>query len=173
MTDIHKRKRRAHRELRKLAAEVRQSERELEVAEAELVRIRQEARDAGVPEVMLTIAEAPKVDRDKFYEVAMQPEFSDEMAFQIKSESEVDEVTFSKEAFDAVGDQMRNFVMARTYAQYVKSQHGPKALRVELKCVWDAIPENELEQQPMPWYHLDDVHKLTEVDSMRRLPLDK
>jgi len=114
------------------------------------------------------------MERSEFYELVMQPSFSDEMAFQLEREgdAEDDERTFSVEGIDGIARQVRDFMLARTYAQYAKTGKGPKRVRIEVNLKWETLPESD-DHQYLPWFHLyDENHEFLKVDGLNRLPLD-
>lgn len=96
--------------------------------------------------------------RDEFYEQATRPETGDEMSYLIRrGENDDLERAFSLEAYEAVGYQMHDFLMARTLAYQARHGVMPRSLRAELRVVWDdERSDAELEEGPSPWYALDD-----------------
>lgn len=103
-----------------------------------------------------------------FYEIAVEPEFGDEMVFQIRvpEERQKPNRTFSFEALDAIGEQIRNFVMARVAARWKQTGKGPHHVTAHVKVTWGGKTERMLEQGG-PWWSLDD-EGLTLIDGEYR-----
>jgi hypothetical protein len=114
------------------------------------------------------------MDRNDFYQEAMKPEFPNKMSFQLERTDPDDGVTFSKEGFEGISNQIHDYIMARTYAEYKRTGKGPKNLRIMVDVDFRTIPEDDLEIFGIPWYHLyDQPEKFSIADGLNRLPLDK
>lgn len=109
------------------------------------------------------------MNRNEFYQKAMTSKFGDAMVFQLNNTNSDPEITFSREAVDAVIEQLKDFVWARVFARYKHTNQGPKQLRLELKVDWFNEPEQLLEKGE-PWYNLVDfADGLSRIDGKTRL----
>jgi len=165
------------RSKKSIKRELKQVKQELRAVEARLVELRaiKAKAQAKRDEALNGVAKAVSgMKRDEFYELAMKPEWPDTMAFQLErpGDTEDDERTFSEEGIDGIARQVRDFMLARTYAQYVKTGKGPKRVRIEVNLKWDILPEGD-DHQDLPWFHLhDENHEFLRVNGLNRLPLD-
>ena len=111
------------------------------------------------------------MNRNQFYEQAMTPLMPDEMAFVIRPSEDnlTDGRAFSAEAYEQVGYQMHDFLMARTVAFMAREGRPPRGLRAEMRLVWDeADSDDDLQAQEMnPWFALTD-HGVTPIDGEHR-----
>jgi hypothetical protein len=110
-----------------------------------------------------------KVHRDRFYEAAMQPDFPDEMAFQLDRVDPSDPlVTFSQEGVNELAEQFRMFLMARIVGHGQKDGAMPKHMRATVKLDWN--PEYDPIDDPDvgPYFHIDTDDGLTPLDHTRR-----
>lgn len=107
---------------------------------------------------------------EEFYQMAMHPDFADEMTFQITADTDDPEKTFSREAFDETTDQIHDFLVARTFGRYKRTGRGPKKLQAHVVLKWVATDDDRLEARGIPWYNLRDMAEgLTQVDGQNRL----
>jgi len=93
------------------------------------------------------------LDRDEFYEQAMEPGFPDEMAFQIEHDDPDPDRSFSVEGLDELALKFKMFVMARVHARWKQTGEGPKKLRATVYLTWE--PKHPMEDAG-PFYHLFD-----------------
>lgn len=107
---------------------------------------------------------------EDFYDYMMKVDAPDNMMFQITSARKDDEITFSMQSVEAIAEQFRNFLLARTLAQYHLTGIGPKRLQAHVQLRWTAQDEDDL-QQGDPWYEVRDRHEgLTRVDADNMFP---
>jgi hypothetical protein len=110
-----------------------------------------------------------KVTPDDFYESMMLPDAPDEMAFQIDRDRPGDpkQMTFSQEAINALAEQFRMFLMARTYGEMQRTGFGPRHLRATVKLDWH--PSDPLHDPEVgPFYSIDTDKGITPIDGKRR-----
>lgn len=115
------------------------------------------------------------MDREDFFKSAIGQTMPDELSLTLRRNPEnTDErQTFSEEAYEALGYQMHDWIMARTIAYLDREGRAPAGMRVDLRIGWDAQPDDDqLEvQEWKPWFALTDQgeHPVTDVDGERRL----
>jgi len=112
---------------------------------------------------------------DEFYDMAVQPEFPNGMVFELNRVGD-DDKTFSIEGIDAITEQFRNFLLARTSAYWKRTDVAPKTMRVGVEIslaretgTWD-LP---LSDGVLPFYTVDDEGGLAPIDGTNRLGVDK
>lgn len=104
------------------------------------------------------------MERDEFYEMAMNPNTPDEMAFQIDRVLD-DDMTFSQEAIDTTAEQFRTWLMARVVAHMTKTGKPPKHMRAT--AVLDWWPGDPFEDAG-PFYRIEKDEGITPIDGKRR-----
>lgn len=114
------------------------------------------------------------MERDEFFQQATLPTMPDEFSTTLRRnpDNTDPQQTFSVEAFEGVGYQLHDFVMARTLAYLRREGRAPKGLRAELRIVWDDDrSDSQIEQEELnPWYALtDDGGEMVPVDGTHRL----
>ena len=92
---------------------------------------------------------------DEYIERVQQPDFGDEMNFQIKRENPGDGMTFSEDAFLGLMEQINRFVMARVASRWQQTGVPPTELLATVKLGWQAYEEDVLEIG-LPWWNLVD-----------------
>lgn len=105
-------------------------------------------------------------DRGEFYELAMHPDFPDEMALQLDRASKTDPTTtFSMEAVDELTEQFRTFLMARIVG---RSRKGlmPHHMRVNLSLDWN--PGNPKTDPNVGPFWIAEDESLTPLDGSHR-----
>lgn len=111
------------------------------------------------------------MDADEFYRMAIEPEFPDEMIFQIHAANPENPGTFSREGVADTVELMDAFIMARIFATWKKTGKPPKHMKMHVQVEWE--PENELELHigSVPWFDGDVAGVgLTMVDANHRIP---
>ena len=108
-----------------------------------------------------------KWDRNQFYELAMHPDFPDEMALQLDRTVETDpRVTFSQEGVDELAEQFRTFLMARVVGRSAKTGRMPHHVRATVTFDW-APGDPKIDPNVGPFYIAED-EGLTPIDGSRR-----
>jgi hypothetical protein len=105
------------------------------------------------------------MEREAFLEQMMRPEAGDEMAFRVEREDPSEGFTFSQEAVDATAENMKLFVMARTFARWQATGQAPQSMTVTLNVKWDDDSDLGLGG---PWWELQD-HQTTPLDGAHRV----
>lgn len=121
---------------------------------AALLRQRQTFLETWEPLIKHT-QEVSAMDREAFFKTAMEPTMlSDDLDIIMRRE---DDKSFSVEAFESVGYQTHDFVLARTLAQWRRTGRPPTGMRVALQITWDDTPTDaELGRDNVaPWYSMD------------------
>ena len=110
---------------------------------------------------------------EEFFEIACQPAFGDQMAFQMKAADPDPKTTFSIQGFENIGTQMINFILARTCARMQGQGLPAKELHAMLKLSWNSFDHELLDVGP-PWYSLlDKDGGLRTIDSNVRVNLHR
>jgi len=110
-----------------------------------------------------------KWERGQFYTLAMQPDFPDEMAFQLDRVDPHDPlVTFSQEGVDALAEEFRVFLMARIVGHGEKDGVMPKHMRATVTLDWNPRPDPVNDPNVGPYFHIDSDDGLTPLDHTRR-----
>lgn len=108
-----------------------------------------------------------QVDRRTFYEHAMQKDFPDSMDFELKTTDP--ESTFSMEGFESIAQQIKNFLMARTYAHDMANH---MRIRVDLAFnesgVWTKRVV-DLGVTGIPWFEIAADPGMDTIDGAARL----
>ena len=113
------------------------------------------------------------MDAETFFQKAAETDYPNVMVFQLRSENPDKERTFSANGFNAITDNIHDFIVARTFGRWKLTKRGPKQLRIEVKLTWYNEPQ-ELLEVGWPWYALDDVAEgLAEIDGQTRIPWDR
>jgi hypothetical protein len=105
---------------------------------------------------------------DEYYRLAMQPEFPNEMAFQITHENADPDKTFSKEGVEEIADKMHAFVMARIMGQWRKTGKAPKVMTAVLALEFDG--RSDVREGDLPYFDIGVVGGLTQADGAHRIP---
>ena len=111
------------------------------------------------------------IDADVFYQEAQQPDFPDEMLFQIGKENPDNEGTFSREGIADIVDMIEAFIMARLLGQWKKTGKPPKVLKMHLKMEWEHDPH--IAEGSLPYVESLLWDGQIQIDSERRIPRDK
>ncbi len=113
------------------------------------------------------------MDRDKFYEQAIQPEFDDHMIFQLDVTNPENPNSFSAEGVNDIMDQVQSFVLARTMGNWEKLHRPPKHMKMAVVLSFDTKPhdQTEIQAQEWPWFagETDDLG-LSQVEGSKRIP---
>jgi len=113
-----------------------------------------------------------KQPREEFWENAIQPDFPDEMAFQLDRErasSEDPQTTFSLEAVNEIAEQFRMFLMARVLGtQQKRNGLGPKHMRATVTLDWNPTKEPVNDPTVGPFFHIDNDTKIEPLDHTKR-----
>jgi len=104
------------------------------------------------------------MDHNEFYELAMQPDFPNEMVFELENKDPTPDRSFSMEGFQEVSDQVKHFVMARSLARMSEGKPA-KSVSIHIAVKWDTPVGDD---QEFPWYHLNDA-ELTQMDGEHRV----
>lgn len=105
------------------------------------------------------------MNQAEFYEMAMRPEFGDEMAFELTAKDPNLNHTFSMGAVEAIAEQMKNFMLARVVAQY-DSGSVPRRMAITVSLDFDGVPVSEREYG---FYTAESGPDFLEIDGLRRL----
>jgi hypothetical protein len=112
------------------------------------------------------------VPADEFYQLAKEPDFPDEMVFQLRLDDAAPEGnTFSSDGFNNISDQIHDFLIARTFARFKSTGVGPRELQAHVKLAWKSDTQFDLESiGRIPWYDLNDVAQgLSIIDGEHRV----
>jgi hypothetical protein len=108
------------------------------------------------------------MDADAFYAKAQEPNFPDEMAFQIKVANPEDGKTFSREGVEDTVDLMQGFIIARLLATWRKTGVPPQTMNMTLKIDWEYDPD--IAAGFLPYFDADVKGVgLTQVDGEHRI----
>jgi hypothetical protein len=108
------------------------------------------------------------MDVDKFYEMMMTPDAPDEMVFQIRSNAQSVDKTFSVASVNNIKDQFGAFLLARVMAQFHIVGVGPKEVAAQVRLHWRTTETNQI---LLPWYEvIDKGEALTALDATKRYP---
>jgi len=111
-----------------------------------------------------------EMERGEFYEAAMQPDFPDEMAFQI-DRAVIDNdplTTFSQEAVDELADQFRMFLMARIVGHGKRVGVMPKHMRATVTLDWNPSGQPVDDTTVGPYFQIGNDVGLEPLDHTRR-----
>ncbi len=112
------------------------------------------------------------MDSDKFYEMAGEPGFPDEMNFQLAvSDTTPEDRTFSREGIGEVVDNMDAFIMARIFAYWKRT--GKPARRMRFTISMDFEDPESVTNMDLPYYEGEDMGGLLQVDGQVRIPRNK
>ena len=113
-----------------------------------------------------------KQSREEFWEHAIQPDFPDEMAYQIDREhakTEDPTTTFSLEAVNEIAEQFRMFLMARILGtQRKRNGLAPKHMRATVTLDWNPSPEPVNDPTVGPYFQIDHDTKIEPLDGSKR-----
>lgn len=105
-------------------------------------------------------------NRDEFYELAMHPDFPDEMSFQLDRPVKTNPtLTFSQEGVDQLAEQFRTFVMARIVGRSEKVS-PPHHMRVNVTFDW--APGNPRTDENVGPFWIAEDESLEPLDGTRR-----
>ena len=111
------------------------------------------------------------MEADKFYGMATEPDFPNEMIFQIHAANPENPGTFSREGIADTVELMDAFIMARIFATWKKTGTPPKHMKAHLKIEWEPAEAIELQIGSVPWFDGDIAGKgLTLIDGEHRIP---
>lgn len=109
------------------------------------------------------------MDADEFYLKAKEPNFPDEMAFQIKAVNPENKGTFSRQGVEDTVDLMQGFIIARLMGTWKKTGVPPRVMNMTLKIDWEYDPE--IAAGFLPYFDADIKGVgLTQVDGEHRIP---
>jgi hypothetical protein len=115
------------------------------------------------------------MDADQFYELAVDPNFPNEMIFSLNAVNPENPTTFSKEGVEGITDQLHHFLMARIFGSWKKTNMPPKHMKVHVSLTFDDVShdESELYDGALPWFsgEVDDIG-LLQADGQHRIPRD-
>jgi hypothetical protein len=116
-----------------------------------------------------------RLSADEFGAEMTKPGGPDEMAFVLRGQDPRPEAGFSIDGVEAIAEQFKRFVLARSLAYYNREGHMPKDLRAIVKLDWIAPADEWLEQGPRPWYAANDPYEGLEppVEGQHREPRGK
>jgi len=114
--------------------------------------------------------QSDQIPQTDFYEAAMQPDFPDEMAFQIDRDMADDdpESTFSQEAVNEIAEQFRMFLMARLVGKIEGTGVGPRHLRATVNLDWKPSRHPKGDPTVGPFFHIKGDEGMTPIDSTKR-----
>jgi hypothetical protein len=111
------------------------------------------------------------MDGDEFYGRAIQPDFPDEMVFQIRVGNPDNKGTFSKDGILDTVDLMGKFILARVIGTWEKTGKPPRVMNVALKIKWEN--DDNIAEGFLPYFDADITgESLTQIDTTHRKPLD-
>jgi hypothetical protein len=118
---------------------------------------------------MSTPTPQQNMDRNEFFEAAMQADFPDEMAFQLDRADPSDpQTTFSQEGVNELAEQFRMFLMARIVGRGERTGTMPKHLRAMVTLDWNPRFDPVDDPSVGPFYHIGDDQGLEPIDHTRR-----
>jgi hypothetical protein len=113
------------------------------------------------------------MERDEFFEAAMAPGFPDGMTFQLQVPPTLRDGkrSFSIEGVDQIAAQIRDFLIARMYAEWQRTGKPPVEMQAAIALGWEGKSQTRLEQETSPWYALNDASATpTLLDGQSRPP---
>lgn len=108
---------------------------------------------------------------DEFFKAAQHPDFLDEMLFQVQTQNQGKERTFSREGLDDTLDLMDAFIMARLFGQWKKTSLPPQSMKIHLKIEWEHDPD--IREGMLPYFDADIAEGQTQIDSKHRVPRER
>jgi hypothetical protein len=108
------------------------------------------------------------MEAEEFYELAKDPNFPDEMGFDLTHENDDPSLTFSFEGIENVVDCVQDFIIARIHARWKMTGRAPKRMRVITQVEWD--PKDRLADGSMPYYEGFIEHGSLQIDGEHRRP---
>ena len=118
--------------------------------------------------VKITYQPETKMERGDFWEMAMQPNYPDEITLQIdRQEGTPGDITFSQEGVDEIAEQFRMFLMARIIGHQHRTGVMPHHLRINVGLNWrPGDPQHDPEVGP--YFHIDADKGVEVLDHTRR-----
>lgn len=162
------------RRKKQLERELKQASKEYEEAVAKRTEV-----EEHIDSILTTVGkslERGTLQRDEFYQLALDPEFPDKMLFSITAQHDEKDKTFSREGIESVTDQIHDFIMARIFGHWKATDDAPKEMEIEVNIRWKAQSETQLQEGDYPYYSAELLTGLKQVDGSARLarrPLDK
>jgi hypothetical protein len=111
-----------------------------------------------------------KMERQDFYEAAMQADFPDEMVFQLDRPTKDNDplTSFSQEGVNELAEQFRTFLMARIVGHGERVGVMPKHMRATVVLDWNPTGEPVNDPTVGPFFHIGDDKGLSPMDHTHR-----